>query len=31
MAPVIEVNRHICGHATECALQRETETIRAGE
>ena len=31
MAPVVEVNRHICGHATERTLQREIETIRAGE
>jgi len=25
------VNHHICGHATERTLQREIETIRAGE
>jgi NADH-quinone oxidoreductase subunit E len=31
MAPVVEVNHHICGHATERTLQREIETIRAGE
>ena len=31
MAPVIEVNHRICGHATERTLQREIETIRAGE
>jgi len=31
MAPVVEVNRRICGHATERTLQREIETIRAGE
>jgi NADH-quinone oxidoreductase subunit E len=31
MAPVVEVNHRICGHATECTLQREIETIRAGE
>jgi len=31
MAPVVEVNHHICGHATERTLKREIETIRAGE
>jgi NADH-quinone oxidoreductase subunit E len=31
MAPVVEVNHHICGHATERTLQREITTIRAGE
>lgn len=31
MAPVVEVNHRICGHATERTLQREIETIRAGE
>ena len=31
MAPVVEVNHDICGHATERTLQREIETIRAGE
>jgi len=31
MAPVVEVNHHICGHATERTLQREIQTIRAGE
>jgi NADH-quinone oxidoreductase subunit E len=31
MAPVVEMNHHICGHATERALQREIATIRAGE
>ena len=31
MAPVVEVNHRICGHATEHTLQREIETIRAGE
>ena len=30
MAPVVEVNHRICGHATERTLQREIETIRAG-
>ena len=31
MAPVVEVNHRICGHATEHTLQREIETIQAGE
>ncbi len=31
MAPVVEVNHRICGHATERTLQREIDTIRAGE
>ncbi len=31
MAPVVEVHHRICGHATERTLQREIETIRAGE
>ena len=31
MAPVVEVNHRICGHATERTLEREIETIRAGE
>src|SRR5271166_5391898 len=31
MAPVVEVNHRICGHATERTLQREIATIRAGE
>ena len=31
MAPVVEVNHRICGHATERTLQREIETIQAGE
>lgn len=29
MAPVVEINHRICGHATERTLQREIETIRA--
>ena len=31
MAPVVEVNHRICGHATERTLQREIATIRGGE
>ncbi|MFY9842165.1 MAG: NAD(P)H-dependent oxidoreductase subunit E [Terriglobales bacterium] len=31
MAPVVEVNQRICGHVTERTLQREIQTIRAGE
>jgi len=31
MAPVVEVNHRICGHATERTVQREIETIRGGE
>ncbi len=31
MAPVVEVNHHICGHATERTVQREIATIRSGE
>ena len=31
MAPVVEVNHRICGHATERTVQREIETIRVGE
>ncbi len=31
MAPVVEVNHRICGHATERTVRREIETIRAGE
>jgi len=31
MAPVIEVNHRICGHATERTMQREIATIRGGE
>jgi NADH-quinone oxidoreductase subunit E len=31
MAPVVEINHHICGHATERTVQREIATIRAGE
>jgi NADH-quinone oxidoreductase subunit E len=31
MAPVVEVNHRICGHATERTVQREIETIQAGE
>jgi len=30
-APVVEVNHRICGHATERTVQREIDTIRAGE
>ena len=31
LAPVVEVNHHICGHVTERTLQREIESVRAGE
>lgn len=31
MAPVVEVNHRICGHATERTLRREIENIRAGD
>jgi NADH-quinone oxidoreductase subunit E len=31
MAPVVEVNHRICGHATERTVQREIATIRRGE
>ncbi len=31
MAPVVEVNHRICGHATERTVQREITTIRSGE
>ena len=31
MAPVVEVNHRICGHATERTLQREIAMIRGGE
>ena len=31
MAPVVEVNHRICGHATERTVQREITTIRGGE
>ena len=31
LAPVVEVNHRICGHVNERTLQREIETIRAGE
>lgn len=31
MAPVVEVNHRICGHATERTVQREIATIRSGE
>ncbi len=31
MAPVVEVNHRICGHATERTVRREIETIRKGE
>jgi NADH-quinone oxidoreductase subunit E len=31
MAPVVEINHRICGHATERTVQREIATIRAGE
>lgn len=31
MAPVVEVNHHSSGHATERTLQREIATIQAGE
>jgi NADH-quinone oxidoreductase subunit E len=31
MAPVVEVNHRICGHVSERTLQREIESIRAGE
>ncbi len=31
MAPVVEVNHRICGHATERTVQREIATIRGGE
>jgi len=31
MAPVVEVNHRICGHATERTVQREIATIRAGD
>lgn len=31
MAPVVEVNHRICGHASERTLQREIATIRGGE
>jgi NADH-quinone oxidoreductase subunit E len=31
MAPVVEVNHRICGHATERTVRREIATIRGGE
>lgn len=31
LAPVVEVNHRICGHVSERTLQREIESIRAGE
>jgi len=31
MAPVVEVNHRICGHATERTVKREISTIRGGE
>ncbi len=31
MAPVVEVNHRICGHATERTVQREIAAIRGGE
>jgi len=31
MAPVVEVNHRICGHATERTVQREIASIRGGE
>ena len=31
MAPVVEVNHRICGHANELTLQREIQTIERGE
>jgi len=31
MAPVVEVNHRICGHATERTVQREIATIQGGE
>ena len=31
MAPVVEVNHRICGHATERTVQREIAMIRGGE
>ncbi|HXW16208.1 MAG TPA: NAD(P)H-dependent oxidoreductase subunit E [Terriglobia bacterium] len=31
MAPVVEVNHRICGHASERTLQREIAMIRGGE
>jgi NADH-quinone oxidoreductase subunit E len=31
LAPVVEVNHHICGHVTERTLQREIESVRDGE
>lgn len=31
MAPVVEVNHRICGHATERTVQREIATIRGGD
>ncbi len=30
LAPVVEVNHHICGHANERTLQREIQTIERG-
>ena len=31
MAPVVEINHRICGHANELTLQREIQTIVSGE
>jgi NADH-quinone oxidoreductase subunit E len=31
LAPVVEVNHHICGHVSERTIQREIQAIRAGE
>ena len=31
LAPVVEINHRICGHVNERTLQREIQTIRAGE
>jgi len=30
LAPVVEVNHHICGHANARTLQREIQTIERG-
>lgn len=31
LAPVVEVDHHICGHVSERTLQREIQAVRAGE
>jgi len=31
LAPVVEVNHRICGHVSERTIQREIQSIRAGE